>query len=132
MFIYFSKYSVSVSVCIEYVVVTGKQFLYNGRERRVVTFSKRKRQMKPKTFGDCVTINPVEKHKTNNSKCLNIPNSRTAPKCTLKIQNKFMTNTMYFILYLHKKKKNYCKVYFISCKCNKTKFLRWAVLLGSW
>ena len=34
MFIYFSKYSVSVSVCIEYVVVPGKQFLYNGRERR--------------------------------------------------------------------------------------------------
>ena len=31
-----------------------------------VTFSKRKRQIKPKTFGDCVTINPVEKHKTNN------------------------------------------------------------------
>jgi len=27
-----------------------------------VTFSKRKRQIKPKTFGDCVTINPVEKH----------------------------------------------------------------------
>jgi hypothetical protein len=43
-----------------------------------VTFSKRKRQIKPKTFGDCVTINPVEKHKTNNSKCLSIPNSRTA------------------------------------------------------
>ena len=31
-----------------------------------VTFSKLKRQIKPKTFGDCVTINPVEKHKTNN------------------------------------------------------------------
>jgi hypothetical protein len=43
-----------------------------------VTFSKRKRQIKPKTFGDCVTINPVEKHKTNNSKCLSISNSRTA------------------------------------------------------
>ena len=26
-----------------------------------VTFSKSKRQIKPKTFGDCVTINPVEK-----------------------------------------------------------------------
>jgi hypothetical protein len=34
-----------------------------------VTFSKHKRQIKQKTFGDCVTINPVEKHKTNNSKC---------------------------------------------------------------
>jgi hypothetical protein len=43
-----------------------------------VTFSKRKRQIKPKTFENCVTINPVEKHKTNNTKCLNIPNSRTA------------------------------------------------------
>ena len=28
-----------------------------------VTFSKSKRQIKPKTFGDCVTNNPVEKHK---------------------------------------------------------------------
>ena len=43
-----------------------------------VTFSKSKRQIKPKTFGDCVTNNPVEKHKTNNTKCLTIPNSRTA------------------------------------------------------
>ena len=30
-----------------------------------VTFSKSKRQIKPKTFGDCETSNPVEKHKTN-------------------------------------------------------------------
>jgi hypothetical protein len=54
-----------------------------------VTISKRKRQIKPKTFGDCVTINPVEKHKTNNSKCLNIPNSRTA-----QYQNSFFVDTV--------------------------------------
>jgi hypothetical protein len=35
------------------------------------------RQIKPKTFGDCETSNPVEKHKTNNTKCLTIPNRRT-------------------------------------------------------
>ena len=54
-----------------------------------VTFSKRKRQIKPKIFGDCVTINPVEKHKTNNTKCLNIPNSRT-----VQYQNSFFVDTV--------------------------------------
>ena len=55
-----------------------------------VTFSKSKlRQIKPKTFGDCVTINPVEKHKTNNTKCLTIPNSRTA-----QYQNSFFVDTV--------------------------------------
>ena len=54
-----------------------------------VTFSKSKRQIKPKTFGDCVTINPVEKHKTNNTKCLIIPNSKTA-----QYQNSFFVNTV--------------------------------------
>ena len=54
-----------------------------------VTFSKRKRQIKPKTFEDCVTINPVEKHKTNNTKCLNIPNSRTS-----QYQNSFSVDTV--------------------------------------
>jgi hypothetical protein len=65
---------ICICICIEYVVVPWKRFLYNGRERcdAFVTFSKRKRQIKPKTFGDCVTINPVEQHKSNNSKCLNI------------------------------------------------------------
>ena len=54
-----------------------------------VTFSKHKRQIKQKTFGDCVTINPVEKHKTNNSKCLSILNSRTA-----QYQNSFFVDTV--------------------------------------
>ena len=54
-----------------------------------VTFSKCKRQIKPKTFEDCVTINPVEKHKTNNTKCLNIPNSRTA-----QYKNSFSVDTV--------------------------------------
>ena len=54
-----------------------------------VTFSKSKRQIKPKTFRDCVSINPVEKHKTNNAKCLTIPNSRTA-----QYQNSFFVDTV--------------------------------------
>ena len=54
-----------------------------------VTFSKCKRQIKPKTFGDCVTINPVEKHKANNKKCLTIPYSRTT-----QYQNNFFVDTV--------------------------------------
>jgi hypothetical protein len=61
-----------------------------------VTFSKRKRQIKPKTFGDCVTINPVEKHKANNKKCLTIPYSRTnhPPKIDAKWVKKDNSNSI--------------------------------------
>jgi hypothetical protein len=55
-------------------------FVRNGYNQQKIV-----RQIKPKTFGDCVTINPVEKHKANNKKCLTIPYSRTT-----QYQNSFL------------------------------------------
>jgi hypothetical protein len=69
-------------------------------------------KIKAKTFGDCVTINPIEKHKTNNSKCLNIPSSRTA-----QFQNSFFVDTAI--------RWNHLPDTVVFCQANKRERSKW-------